>query len=120
MNDPQPIRLLEERVRRAVRRREQHDLAGVRGNPLERRRGRGEWRDPYEKDAVDAVHAIVECVGRGEITAHHFDIRWQVGSARIAAHGANLAAGSAKLRDHLAADVARRAGNEDPLHRRLS
>ena len=120
VNHAQPVRLLEERVRCTVRRCEQHDLPGVRGDPQDRWRGRRERRHPHEEHAVDAVQACVECVGRGEITAHDFDVRRKVGGARIAAHGANPAAGTAQLRYHLGADVAGRAGDEDALHRRGS
>ena len=84
-----------------------------------RRRYR-ERRDPHEEHAIDAVQARVECVGRGEITAHDFYVRRQIGGARIAAHCANPAARTAQLRDHLAADLAGRAGDEDGFQRRVS
>jgi hypothetical protein len=89
---------------------------GVCGDPLERRRGRRERRDPQEEHAIDAVQARVECVRRGEITRHNFDVRRKVCGSRITGHGANPATGTAQLRDYLAADLAGRAGNEDALH----
>ena len=116
MNGAQAIRLLEKRVRGAVRRRQQHDLPGVCGDPLERRRRRRERDGPHEEDGVDAVQAGVECVWCSEITAHEIDVSRKVRGVRIAAHGANPAAGTAQLRYHLGADVAGRAGDEDAFH----
>ncbi|HVH56506.1 MAG TPA: hypothetical protein VM791_09630 [Vicinamibacterales bacterium] len=43
------------------------------------RRSPRERRDPAEEHAVDTVQARVECVGRGEITGHNFDVGRKVG-----------------------------------------
>ena len=97
-----------------MRRREQYDLPGVCGDPLERRRSRRERRGPDEEHAVDAVRRASSVSGAERSPGI---ISTSVGRLADAdsAHGAKPATGIAQLRDHLPADLAGRAGDEDAL-----
>jgi hypothetical protein len=118
MNGSKPVRLLEERVRCAMGRREHHDLPGVCGDALDRRCRRCERSHPHEEHAIDVAQARVECGRRGQITTDDFNVRRQCGRAWIAGHRANSTTSTAQLRDNLAADLATRAGDENTTHRR--
>jgi hypothetical protein len=57
-----------------------------------------------------------ERFGHGEIAAHDIDAGRQTARLRVAAQGTNRETSGTQLRDDLSANVAARAGDEDPRH----
>jgi len=86
------IGLPEKRVRRLVRRSEEHDAARVLRHPLQGRRDSGGRGGPDEEDCLDAIEAGIQRLGSSEISAHHLDLWRQISGLRIAHHGADVRA----------------------------
>jgi hypothetical protein len=117
VNGNQRVGLLEERVRRAMWRREKHDALGVRRDAVQRCASWRERRHPREKDRVHVLQTLIERLGHGEIAPHDFDVVRQVGGFGASAQRAHPTAGASQLCHNLTADVACRSGDEHSCHR---
>jgi len=112
------IGLLKERVRRFERSGKVNDAARAPGDALQSGSCGGGRGGPHEKDGAGIVEARIKSFGNGEIAANDFDLRRQIGGARIAGQGAHWRAGGDQLRDDLAADRAGGADYENGIHGR--
>ena len=86
------------------------------GDPVQSGNNSGRWGGPHQKNGIDAMQALIERIGKGEISAHHFDLWRKTGRIRFARHCADLRARARQLRDNLAPDIASGSDNEDSIH----
>ena len=112
------IGLLEERVRRFERSREEHDAPCVLRDSLQRVRHGGRRRDPHQEHRINILKAPIQGLGNREIPAHDLDLSRQARRIRVAGHGAEPRSRCRQLRHNLAADVPGAADDEDTIHER--
>ena len=123
MKTAQGIRLLEERVRRAVWRREQNDAPGpggcVRRDSREDRRSGGRLRGPNEEYRGDILECRIERRWDGEVARHDLDAGRQRRVFRPPRKRAHAHAGAQKLVDQKAPNPAGGARHENRAPRRV-
>lgn len=110
------VGLLEERMRRLVRRGQEHDAPGLAGDPLHGGRHGAGRSGPQEEHCVRAIQARIEGLGRGEVAAHDLDLGWQAGVVRVPGERPDPRVRAEQLGDNLAADPARGPDDEDSFH----
>jgi hypothetical protein len=110
------IRLLEERMRRSVRRREKDHATRVGRDTFDDGRSGGRRGRPDEEHSADTLQSGVERFRRSQIARHGLGGRWQSrrrGSARKRADGHTR---TQQLGDHQSPDTPGRSGHEDRIH----
>ena len=110
------IRLLEERVRRSVRRGEKDDAPRVGRETLDDGGSGGRRGGPDEEHRTDALQRGVERFGHGEVARDDLDGRRQPRRRRSARERAHRHARRQQLVDHDTPDPAGGSGHEDRIH----
>ena len=116
VEDSHGVRLLEERVRRPVRRGEKDDAPRVRRETLDDGWSGGRRGGPDEEDRTYALQRGVERFGHGEIARDDLDGRRQPRRLRSARERAHRHARGQQLGDHRAPDPAGGSRHEDGMH----
>ncbi len=109
------VRVLEERVRRPVRRGEKDDATRVRRETRDDGRSGGRRRGPEKENRTYALQRRVERLGHGEVTRHDLDGRRQPRRCRPARERAHRHARVQQLGDHRAPDPARGSRHADGM-----
>jgi hypothetical protein len=107
------VRLLEEGVRRPVRRGEQDDAPRVRRKALDDGGGGGGRRRPEEENRACTLEGLVDRLGCGEVARYDLDGRGQLGRRRSARERAHRYSRAQELGDQLAPDPAGGSRHED-------
>ena len=112
----QRVRLLKERMRRLVRRGQEHDPPDMLRDSLHRGRRGSRRSGPDQEHSIDVAQAVIKSLGSGEVAAYDVGLGRQVGGVRVARQRAHIGANGQQLGDNLTADMAGGPGDEDAFH----
>jgi hypothetical protein len=113
-----PTGLLEEWVRRPVRRGEEDDPLDVSRNACHGGGNSGARGNPHQEHRIDIVQGPVESGRNRKVAANDLDLSGQIGGIRVANQGADPDIRGQQLRDDLAPNSSRGSDNEDSFHTR--
>jgi hypothetical protein len=110
------IGLLEERMQRFKRSREEYDAPRMLRDLPQCRCDCRRWSGPYQENRICISETCRQSIGTCQVPIHNLGLCGQRGRVRISGHGPDLSSGSEQLRDDLPAGVPRSSDNKDAMH----